>query len=406
MRLSSFIVAAVPLFGLAACAGDEFQAAQSSGGTGGSTASSATTASGGAGGTGGGATSTGSGGTGGGTTSTGSGGTGGTGGGTTSTGSGGSGGTGGGMSTGSGGSGGTGGGTTSTGSGGGATCPDTSQCVAKAPEGWMGPVARAEVSNQEALPPCPGNDPPAREGGSALSASPTCTQCTCGMPMGGDCGASKLLLAPGDDCTSSIPSFVEVTDCTKVSSDEGSPALSAKAAPAPVTGGACTPQGGQPYPWSWKTRHRLCGLPQHLSGCAEDQVCAGRSGETFARQFCVYQDGEVACPAGPYSQQTVFYRGVDDTRACASCDCGPPTARTCGGVVRLYSTNDCPSSSFQTIPANDSCTKGSFTAVAATYVPSSPAGGSCEPSTGSPPFIPGSATPKDPVTVCCMPSPP
>ncbi len=106
-------------------------------------------------------------------------------------------------------------------------------------------------------------------------------------------------------------------------------------------GNGCAPIGvkaaAAPAP-TWNTPITACRAP--TSGtCANGGVCLPVSA---AGTLCVVHDDDVACPPGPYSNRSLVYTGISDTRGCAkgSCACGTPN---CGGSVDLFTSNDCTS---------------------------------------------------------------
>jgi hypothetical protein len=116
------------------------------------------------------------------------------------------------------------------------------------------------------------------------------------------------------------------------------------------------------------------------------------------------QAGMVACPAGSYSANYVYYGGANDTRGCATCSCGEPSGGSC-----TFSTG----SSFGFPFLDTKCTvpTGAFSPVAnaCVAIPTAKAvqgvmqtptldAGSCAPSEGA---AVGAAAPSDPTTFCC-----
>jgi hypothetical protein len=139
------------------------------------------------------------------------------------------------------------------------------------------------------------------------------------------------------------------------------------------------------------------------AGCTSaNQLCVRSAGASFETALCISQVGDVSCPAQDYTERTLMFTSVADTRGCADCTCGDPTGITCGGTVTLYTNNPC-SGNGTGVPTTGTCVAapGLEYFHAGTYaVTTGPTGGSCDPAGGA---ATGEATPGDPVTICCLP---
>jgi hypothetical protein len=127
----------------------------------------------------------------------------------------------------------------------------------------------------------------------------------------------------------------------------------------------------------------------------------------FDEQLCVYQRGDLACPAGPYRNKSVYFTGVDDTRSCTACDCSSPTATTCSGSMQLYTDQSCNAdettlstvlecSALAPDPTPPSPPYMSLRSVR--YTGTANADGHC---TANPSTPAGRVIPTDPITLCC-----
>jgi hypothetical protein len=168
------------------------------------------------------------------------------------------------------------------------TCASAAACVAAAPAGWTGHAVLYDGATAGA-PTCAApfatDLMPGRAGLSAAVA--VCSACTCGPSNGGACpaaGGAKIV---------SAPMFARI-------------------------GIGCA------------------GGPAATVGCT-GTVCQPRPAPPFAAGLCVHQAGDVACPAGPFTDRHVFFAGVNDTRGCTACACGPAAGGACaasgGGPV-------------------------------------------------------------------------
>jgi hypothetical protein len=169
------------------------------------------------------------------------------------------------------------------------TCASVAACVAAAPAGWTGYAALYDGLAAGA-PSCAAPLPTMLAPGNAglTAAVAVCTPCACGPSNGVACAAG------GGTAIVSAPAFARV-------------------------GIGCASQAAT------------------AAGCT-GTVCQPRPGAPFAAGMCVHQAGDLPCPSGtPFTDRHVFFAGVDDTRGCAACACGPPSGGSCaasgGGSV-------------------------------------------------------------------------
>jgi hypothetical protein len=112
---------------------------------------------------------------------------------------------------------------------------------------------------------------------------------------------------------------------------------------------------------------------------------------------CIWFEGEVGCPAGPYSVQHHAYGDVTDDRSCTACSCGTPVGE-CGGEVVLMNVSCDDGSVLVDAIAAGNCWSLGGSAVRAQWVPEIDA--ECSAAGGN---LQGDAEPTDAVTFCCMP---
>jgi len=198
--------------------------------------------------------------------------------------------------------------------------------------------------------------------------------------------------------------------CANYNLDPGgtnpSPPISATSVAPPTTGGSCAPGGGTPTlpPTSWTTRVRGCGEPSGgfaATGCGSNS-CLPPANGAFNRGVCVYQQGDVACPAGSFSSKFVYNQGVDDQRGCSSCSCGTPTGVDCqGDKLEVWNSAGCAGAPAGTIsnPGDGSCINiATSLTPGLRYSLGTASGGTCPASGGLPT---GGATANQPITFCC-----
>ncbi len=295
---------------------------------------------------------------------------------------------------GSGGSAGTGGG-----GGSGACAALGKQCVPALPSNWSGPVVLASGAS---TPPACGSDYPTQTTTGVLadnlSADPATCGCTCNNPVVAICATATLAGYSGGSCSGGAGGIIKELPKNSLCTAAAVPAVTKVIATGNFISGSCVPQPTEQVPAvTWGMQARACGDPSTAGACAGGEICVPPA--PAATQSCVFRAGDRACPVG-YPNKTVFYDGFDDTRGCTACTCGTATGNCDGtGTVSLHNKNDC-TDSIQTITLGSCDPLGTTTSYAkyndgpATNVTCPPAPGAGTPT--------GAATPKDPVTFCCL----
>jgi hypothetical protein len=274
-------------------------------------------------------------------------------------------------------------------------------CTPAVPAGWQGP----SVLYTGASPP-PGCGifwtESALTAGMGVTAPPaTCSACTCGVPTGEGCATSAIVeIAQNPTCTSGLLNTAPLGACIEVGEVE---ALGVRAGPLPATGGTCKAAGGAPTvkPPTFAMQAALC-APETTGGGCTAGVCIPQVPTGYGSGVCIYQDGDVACPTGPYAQKTLLYSGFADDRSCSACACGAPSGGTCPASVLLFEyMPPFAGCAFPgpSLAANGTCVAtgievGGFTL----ELGGAPSGGGCAASGGSPI---GTTTATMPTTVCC-----
>jgi hypothetical protein len=292
-------------------------------------------------------------------------------------------------------------------------------CATQVPAGWTGP-ALLWVGGPTATPPaCP----------TGYGASPidghegptgTADTCVCMCTSGGQVCAATGTFHNDQACSAAACVTGAVssasTACTNLASNicgtGGSFEINNGGVPTP-TGGSCTPQVTI-TPGStegWTSSARICswnGANDTPGGCnpTTDQCVGGSPGTVagFAATVCVFQSGEVACPAGYPNNRNVVFSGEMDGRTCAGCTCttASPSGGSCSGTVNLFGVPDCGGTpvsyslgthclTYNNIGANDP----ESIQAALTVVP-----GTCGVAMQAAPV--GAVTGTGPTTVCCM----
>ncbi len=278
------------------------------------------------------------------------------------------------------------------------------KCVTAAPAGWSGPFALYTGAPSSA-PSCPGDAPLAEVSGNAgLGAVPQaqCSACAC-TASAISCGKSTVTPYANTGCTGACgvgPITVSSGACSRAYCNGVSEAVSVYVT-APSLSATCTPQAPKPTPTlpalTFATRSLGCRAPTLAQvDCKSGEVCATLAGSPFQTGLCIAQNGDVACPAGPYSvKKPLTYRDVTDTRDCGACACGSATG-SCTATATPYADIGCGSAQQAPVTLPACVPHGSKFKMVAT----APGTATCPASGGAPT---GTAVLASPVTVCCAP---
>jgi hypothetical protein len=279
---------------------------------------------------------------------------------------------------------------------------------------WFGPA--------EQTPECPrGPTTVAYEGQTDLVAPSACEACTC-EPSAGSCALPSILTTStttcGDFASGSPTSFNAPTpwdgSCDSTTQTPDGAAHSLTIGPITITESGCPsgpPIAAKIASLHWDTFARACDVDL-LTGPVNNSICLSESLVSPGFALCVFREGENACPTDPgtvFTEQHIFYSGVEDDRQCSSCTCGSPTGSACTAMLSVYKGNDLtcngPALAQNTISsAGPVCidvalpgqSLGSKSIKSTTYLP-----GTCPPMGGD---ESGSAMPTEPDTFCCRPS--
>jgi hypothetical protein len=93
---------------------------------------------------------------------------------------------------------------------------------------------------------------------------------------------------------------------------------------------------------SWDLEVRGC-RGAELGEACDDQgrQCASRAPAGFEDWLCIFSEGDLECPAGDYSEKSLLYSGVADSRGCSQCVCDAAPAASCTGNWELFDSDDC-----------------------------------------------------------------
>jgi hypothetical protein len=297
------------------------------------------------------------------------------------------------------------------------------QCAPGPADGWDNPVL-LWVGPKKDAPACPLDAPKvAFEGYADLDAPLDCGTCTCTTPTG-SCALPGTMTANAASCAqnggstphtlfdpsagwdgtcdtnASIPSGKLCSGVKCVQSLSVGPLMLNEASGTPSTPPA-------PAAPTWTTFGRSCKAVPRVPCNGGQGICLASSPPGY--RVCIFHGDEKDCTSpslSPYTEKHVFYDAYQDTRACTPCTCGVPTGSSCASTVSIYTDGACSTLAYSStvtssgpachdLPAGTPL--GSKSATAPTYTP-----GSCAPDGGQPM---GAATPTNPSTYCCLPSP-
>ena len=289
-------------------------------------------------------------------------------------------------------------------------CPETHRCVESIPESWAGPISLTNGDVSSVAAGC-GEGYPTEllELSQGLTAGEVECGCSCEAPGDSVCIPEVTVdLYSSGSCVD--PKGVIFRD--KIVTDEcGSVVESGNsyASSFIVVGDMeVDPQGCVPKPTesipspAWEKSGRVCEGETHEGVCEDTNLLCVPHGLDDGG-VCIFREGEHVCPAGSYSQRSLFYKGFDDSRDCSACLCGEPEGE-CKGSVKSYDGGiDSPGCNDENeqweITETGTC--GGVPSTSHWKLVGSPTfTGSCGATGGE---AMGSLAPIEPVTICCAP---
>ena len=294
------------------------------------------------------------------------------------------------------------------------TCPcavdGNHACVEEPPTDWLGPMALATAAGGASAPVCMGTgyDRTALSLFGVINEGTATCDCDC-TPPSGTCGNSICVhrTSTSQSCIMAgiqIMDMCEYTVAPGTCFSAGTTGFYKPLGPQYTATSGCTAQPTEDIDApAWTRRMVACEVNNPpAAGCQAQALCLPDL-QTPLEAWCIYRTGEQTCPAGPFSEQTIYYEDFDDTRDCTTCTCGAATG-TCTGRVDFSYGNSLPQGCGNEVLL-DSASYGSCVSVDGSYFavgsPSNPQPmGSCPPMGG---VLQGSVVKNGAVTVCCMP---
>ena len=217
-------------------------------------------------------------------------------------------------------------------------------CLAP-PLGWSGPGAPddhgvgvpADCGDAEVL---------ISANGSFAAPAATCG-CVCGNSVGASCPDARLIAWGDDNTCGGAEQFSQVIqelphpldECNFIDTSAPLSAAGYWTIETISEGGGCTPNATIDIPSAaFGDAVSLCDMEPLTMACDGDAECFADP----AVPACVWRQGEHACPAGEFSERTVYYTGgITDTRSCTQCECGDPEGSCPSSVADVYNGHYC-----------------------------------------------------------------
>jgi hypothetical protein len=220
-------------------------------------------------------------------------------------------------------------------------CDADSRCMAGAPGGWLGPVARFRGPMGMEPPDCAGGYPEAglvlRQG--LIDAQPAQCECSCDVSVSSVCSVVMYPDLTSTGCNDFSVAIMNGAECTAYDIPNGSVygSMSQIASPQCIA-----TEDVQVPALEWQADVYSCTQEEIQGPCDEDgSICAPAAPDGFEPGLCIFTQGEAECPEGPFSERTLLFSSVNDRRGCSDCECGTPPFVSCDGVFDLYDGADC-----------------------------------------------------------------
>ena len=168
------------------------------------------------------------------------------------------------------------------------------------------------------------------------------------------------------------------------------------------SGGSCAAESEEVIPeLSWDAVVRGCSGPIPPQECnANGDRCYDVPADGYESEICFIAEGDIPCPPGTdYSEKTIRYTSVTDSRDCTTCQCGSVGGGFEGECIENYdffTSNDCSGSAAGTANGFGCNASPGAQSVSIEFDPKGcPVQSEPEPE--------GEAAPEQPWTYCCAP---
>lgn len=275
-------------------------------------------------------------------------------------------------------------------------CPEGSLCGSEPPDGWFGPTIIARVQDGAEPPPCPEDFPDLGPDLLAdfVTAPPAVCNCECEPPASPSCDGNVIVRGQ-NSCSGFVNSASPQATCTNFSID-GFTEFNLYGYYYYYNPGECTAeQTSEIPPIAWEAQITTCGLTDAPMACEFNGICIPPPPSGFESTWCIWQQGDVGCPAGVFNTKSLFFTGAEDTRDCSDCSCASPSSTCEGAELMLFSSLDCAGDPSAVLDANGSC----LDVTAQSFAVDFPLADSCPVTTAPHPM--GTAEPTGEFTFCC-----
>ena len=275
-------------------------------------------------------------------------------------------------------------------------------CVQSPPEGWFGPIVRFDNDGTQTAPACGGGWPDAAFtllGGYVDPGPAQCGACTCGVDVAALCSVAGYRTEGSETCEfDDAFQLADVDTCYEHALAEGSLWLWAFTDNAPICHADFTSEIPEA---TWMLEVTGCRGAEPDEACDDaGRQCVPEVPEGFTNNVCIFANGDLDCPSGDYTEKTVLYSSVEDTRTCGQCMCGEPPAGGCTGDFEIFASEDCSGDAAQSLPENGGCTGALSSVGSLRFDYDGPS--ECEVSLAPGPA--GSIAPVGEITYCCVAS--
>lgn len=281
-------------------------------------------------------------------------------------------------------------------------CLSPNTCVDAAPAGWSGPVVMFRGDVDARPPACAVPYPlPDLEAFGDLSVPAGDCDCDCTPPGDAYCDGGSVIYNQADAaCNTPTTTFFVEDGCAEFGGEFFSIRyFEFDASTVQIFGSDCTPSAQETIP---PAEHGsivvVCGGASEEGTCEDGaQVCVPAADSPFQERLCIWQDGDVDCPAGSYTEKEVYYDSFDDERDCSTCTCGP-LGGSCDDPAVIMRANAGCGGTAGNIIGDAMCAQAGIGADSAELTASPDP--SCAPNGGD---LEGDVTELGPHTICCTP---
>jgi len=278
--------------------------------------------------------------------------------------------------------------------------PATRRCVPAVPAGWDGPVALVENAADEEVPSCGASFPLfAFEALTDLEVEAAECDCECGAPNNATCATPTVQRKNVVNCGAAPNASWLVNACSNLVTGATGQYWRATSQ---VNGGTCVATATNIVsPAGFETRITACASTGgDALGCEADESCIPSPDAPLDGRVCVWQAGDLQCPAGDWTARQLIHQNLDDDRGCSPCACGTATGACTGsvGVRNLQCGAQTPVTS-ASLSIGAACQQVNFSVFSAGTPSVTPSNPTCAAANSTPV---GDADPVEPITLCCL----